>query len=346
MPVLFANPWGLLALLGIPIVLAIHFLHRHRKAIPVSTLFLIDIAREPARSGRRWHRLIPSIPLWLQLLLVLLLATILSQPFMPRGVMRVAVIIDDSASMRAFRNELSTALTDLHKETSRGRRGTHWLVLPANPTRPRLFSGENPTAWINQLTHWTPSDSWHDPSAALRLARDQVGPEGLVIYATDTPRTELPGGAALLSIGKPITNVGVGGISFTESPEGTRWQTVIVNPSDETATRQWTLESNGQNQSPPETITIPAKGMATIGGLLPAQSTRCILRLNHDRFTLDDHFPFVCPSPKPLAMALVGENLPTWMPERMQRSIPRLSLAPPAAADFALIGIAVWWKQR
>jgi len=39
MPV-FANPLGLLALLGIPAVLAIHFLQRKAKELPVSTLFL------------------------------------------------------------------------------------------------------------------------------------------------------------------------------------------------------------------------------------------------------------------------------------------------------------------
>ena len=69
----FANPLGLLALLGIPAVLAIHFLQRKARELPVSTLFLLDHTRREAAGGRRFERLIPSIPLWMQLLAVLLL---------------------------------------------------------------------------------------------------------------------------------------------------------------------------------------------------------------------------------------------------------------------------------
>ncbi|HEX5789819.1 MAG TPA: BatA domain-containing protein, partial [Luteolibacter sp.] len=151
MPLLFANPWGLLALLGLPVILAIHFLHRHRRAIPISTLFLLEIAREPARSGHRWHRLIPSIPMWLQLLLVLLLAGLLSKPYLPRNVLQVAVILDDSASMRAFQSELVDQLSTLQRRTSIGGRASHWLVLSANPTRPRYYSGSQPDEWIAKL---------------------------------------------------------------------------------------------------------------------------------------------------------------------------------------------------
>ena len=61
MPV-FGNPLGLLALLGIPAVLAIHFLQRKARELPVSTLFLLDHTQREAVSGRRFERMIPSIP--------------------------------------------------------------------------------------------------------------------------------------------------------------------------------------------------------------------------------------------------------------------------------------------
>ncbi len=341
MPVFFANPLGLLALLGIPVVLAIHFLHRHRRAIPVSTMFLIEIAREPARSGRRWHRLIPSVPMWLQLLLVILLATLLSRPFLPRDALQVAVVVDESASMRVFRAELAEKLTDLHAATRRGRRGTHWTVLSANPTRPRLYSGENPAEWIANLANWSPADGWLDPATALRVARGRVGPGGLVVYATDTPREDLPGGAALLSVGHPIDNAGIGGVTVAQSDDGElRWQAVLVNPSANPATREWTLEWDGNPPTAPQPVTIPANGMANLSGALPPDAVRLVLRLDGDAFALDDAFPFVRPEPKPLSMATLGEGVPEWLPERMQRSIPRLSRAPAATADFVLAGVA------
>lgn|GEM_PF-3448187 len=37
-----ANPLGLLALIAIPIVMAIHFLQRRAQVIPSSTLFLLE----------------------------------------------------------------------------------------------------------------------------------------------------------------------------------------------------------------------------------------------------------------------------------------------------------------
>ena len=116
MPVLFANPLGLFALLGIPVVLAVHFLHRQSKAIPVSTLFLIEHAREPAQSGRRWHRFLPSIPMWLQLLMVLLITALLARPYRPEGVLQIAVVIDESASMTAYRDSLAARLSSMTGE--------------------------------------------------------------------------------------------------------------------------------------------------------------------------------------------------------------------------------------
>ena len=51
MSALFANPWGLLALTGVPVVLAIHLLQRRRREVPVSTLFLLDAATIEAATG-------------------------------------------------------------------------------------------------------------------------------------------------------------------------------------------------------------------------------------------------------------------------------------------------------
>ena len=44
----FANPLGLLALFGIPALLAIHFLQRKARVLTVSTLFLLDHTRREA----------------------------------------------------------------------------------------------------------------------------------------------------------------------------------------------------------------------------------------------------------------------------------------------------------
>lgn len=339
-PLVFANPWGLLGLLGIPVVLAIHLLHRHRRKVPISTLFLIEVAREPAQSGQRWHRLLPSVPMWLQLLLVLLLTALLSQPYLRQGVLRVAIVLDDSASMQVFRKELIGKLGALDEQTESGQVSTHWLVLSADSTRRRLYAGNEPQKWIATLSDWAPANGWSDPADALRTARDQVGAEGLVVYVTDTPRVELPHGAALLSVGYPLVNVGIGGVRVMEEEDGVAWQAVFVNPSNEPAEREWRLAWDGEKSTEPALVSVPAGGIATLEGRMPAQADRLVLALSPDGFALDDTFPFVQPRPKPLTLSVHGDGVSDWLPERMQRAIPSLSTASGASADFAVIAVS------
>ena len=77
---IFLNLWGLLALLGIPLVLIIHMLQRNSQKIPSSTLFLLDAVEPLSRSGRRLEKLKSSLSMWLQLLCVLLLTWLLIKP--------------------------------------------------------------------------------------------------------------------------------------------------------------------------------------------------------------------------------------------------------------------------
>ena len=73
MSLTLANTWGLWALLGLPAVVAIHFLQRRNRRMPATTLFLLEQMRRESRTGNRFERLRTSVPFWLQLLMVLLL---------------------------------------------------------------------------------------------------------------------------------------------------------------------------------------------------------------------------------------------------------------------------------
>ena len=106
------NPAGLWALLGIPAVLAIHFLQRQAVIIPVSTLFLLEKTQRESASGRRLDRLMNSVPLWMQLLGVLLLTWLLAEPRYQkaRSTQRVAIVLDSSASMAVIKDKLKEKL--------------------------------------------------------------------------------------------------------------------------------------------------------------------------------------------------------------------------------------------
>lgn len=63
-------------------------------------------------SGRRLDRLVNSVPLWLQILSVLLATWLLVQPryVKAKSTQRIAIVLDSSASMRVFKEKIAPAL--------------------------------------------------------------------------------------------------------------------------------------------------------------------------------------------------------------------------------------------
>lgn len=339
MPLTFANPLGLLALLGVPAVLAIHYLQRRTRTIPVSTLFLLEQRRDESRMGRRFDRLIASWPMWLQLLMVVLLAAHLAQPRLPvaGSVQRVAVVVDSSASMRVFKRELLRQLAILADRCQGMARRTELLVLSADPAQPRLYAGDSASAMLQALEHWTPVGGPVDPTASLRLARERVGNRGLLVFATDTPLDKLPAEAVLLAVGHPVDNVGCTGLTVSKKDGQAEWRALVANRSASPQQRRWHLEWDDGQRSAEASVRIAAGGMQSLSAAMPSGATRLRLVLGPDAFSLDDSFAFLTAEPKPLRMR---HNLPAalrWLPERMGRSVPGLTeVAAGMPADLTL----------
>ena len=339
MPLTFANPLGLLALLGVPVVLAIHFLQRRTRTIPVSTLFLIEQRRDQSRVGRRLERLISSVPMWLQLLMVILLAAHLAQPRLPvaGSVQRVAVVIDDSASMRVFKRDLTRQLASLAERCQSMARRTEFLVLLADPAQPRLYAGDSSAAMLQAIERWTPAGGPVDPTASLRLARERVGNHGMVVLATDTPLDKLPADAALLAVGHPVANVGFTGLTVGQKDGQAVWQALVSNRSAGPQERSWHLEWDQGNRSPDAVVRIAAGGMESLSAAMPAGASRLRLVLGPDEFGLDDTFAFLAAAPKPLSFRHTLPGALRWLPERLGRSVPGLTEAAPGKpADITL----------
>lgn len=298
-----ANPYGLLALLGIPAVLAIHFLQRKATELPISTLFLLEHTHRDAASGRRLDRIISSVPLWMQLLAVLLLAWFLSEPRLQRAgsVQRIAVVLDSSASMGVFKQEAVKRLAE-ELPTFQGSASTLELtVMESAPGRPRLFAGSSMKDLRAVLEKWQPLDGLTDPSQSLRLARSLVSREGTVIYLTDTPSDALPFDAKLISIGEPIENVGFTGVTFSIEEGALIWRALVRNYSRSDVDRNWSLvTSSGSTESRP--IHLAAGSLVTLQSAFPKDGKNVRICLTNDRFPLDDTLPIVAPAPKVLAL--------------------------------------------
>ena len=213
----FSNPAGLWALLGIPAVIAIHFLQRRSQRVVSTTLFLLQLMRRESETGNRIDRLRVSIPFWMQLLMVLILAWLLAGPrwLKKDAVQRIAIVLDSSASMSAFKKPaaecVTSALNALLSPLSR----VELSLLASDPEAPPLYHGASAAELRAALTRWQPLLGVHDFSAAFRSARSLVGEKGVVLLITDHVTAEKPGSdAKVVSVGSPKANVGWAGVTL------------------------------------------------------------------------------------------------------------------------------------
>lgn len=334
-----ANPTGLLALLGIPAVLAIHFLQRQAVVLPVSTLFLLEKTQRESASGRRFDRLMNSVPLWMQLLAVLLLAWILAEPRYQkaRSTQRLGIVLDSSASMSVFKDELLAQLTESLPKLKGPATHLELTILDSNPARERLYSGESIENALKVLDTWNPQDGLTDPSPALRIARSLIGREGILVYATDTPNESLPYDTRVLAVGEAVENVGVTGLSFSVKEGADVWNTVIRNYGASESSRSWQLRFPDGSSTEPRSFNIKSGGLISLQGALPPGKDRALFVLSEDHFTLDDVVPLVRPAPKAISLFSATSPDIAKLSERMIRSL--ASIIPTndaSSADFSL----------
>ncbi len=298
-----SNPLGLLALLGIPAVLAIHFLQRKAVELPVSTLFLLERTHRDAASGRRLERIIPSIPLWMQLLAVLLLAWFLAEPRIQKSgsVQRIAVVLDSSASMGVFKDAAIARLVAELPGFQGPASSIELTVIESAPNRPRLYAGSSIEELKTVLGKWQPLDGLNDPTQAIRLARSLVSREGTVIYLTDTPVDSLPFDARLISVGAPLDNVGFTGVSFANEEGSLVWRSLVRNYGKSAVDRTWSIQTD-TGGTEPRPIRLDAGSLVTLQAAFPTDAKNVRLVLSPDRFTLDDTLPLVAPKPKSLSL--------------------------------------------
>ncbi|WP_166820325.1 vWA domain-containing protein [Thalassoroseus pseudoceratinae] len=215
----FANPWGLLALLAMPAIVAIHMYHRRFPPIVVAGVHLWGVQHEMRSVGRKRERLPITPSLLLELLAAFLIAMILSQPrFGELGrATHLVVVLDNSASMQAepnrntsFRDLAATKLLERLDELNRGSRVT--ALITGN--RPETLIG--PLASVDeareQISEWQPTASIHEFSSAWDQAAQFAGDSGDMLFLTDhlpTDATPLPRRMETWAVGERLPNVAI-----------------------------------------------------------------------------------------------------------------------------------------
>ncbi len=318
----FASPLaGVLALLGIPAILAIHFLQRPARPLLVSTLFLIERLEPESAGGGRWERLRSSLPLWLQLLAVLLLAWMLAGPRWLRAdaVQSVVVVLDSSASLMAYEAATRRALPSRLRELARGAGRTEWIVLESHPAAGRLYTGTRLEELEAALAQWQPRRGTHDPGPVLQIAESVGQGRGVTLFVTDREPPALPPGVEWLSVAKPVENAGFSGVRA--DAEG--WEALLIHHGTQPQTRRWWVEdATGQRISGAGGEVALSPGRAeTLRGRFPQGAGVRLVLDPPDAFPLDDVLPLVRPEPKPLRVqAAPGAVGAAWFAHFLKNS--------------------------
>ena len=328
----------MLALLGIPALLAIHFLQRKARELPVSTLFLLDHTRREAAGGRSFERLIPSVPLWMQLLAVLILAWFLAEPRYRKAgsVQRIAIVLDSSASMSVFKDEMIKRLDEVLPEIRGTASEAQFTVLEATPDRPRVYAGSSMEELKFALAKWQAMDGPVDPTQALRLARSLVSREGTVLHVTDTPTATLPFDARQLAVGEPLENAGFTGVSFATEEGALVWRALVKNHSNKPIERTWSVQT-AAGATEPRPLQLAPGALITLQAAFPKDARNVRIVLSGDRFPLDDVLPIIEPKPKPISLFTATSPAFTALAEKLLQSLDTAEPSNDAAsADLAI----------
>ncbi|MGI9244277.1 MAG: vWA domain-containing protein [Verrucomicrobiales bacterium] len=292
----FANPWGFLALLGVPAFLLIHALRHRPERYLTNTLFLIDAQLHDPGGGRRLRRLRRSAQLWLRLLLVALIAWALAKPTVLRkdSSRRIVLVIDTSASMSATHNQISNTLHSTVLPWSKQVAHTEWIVLSSVPEARQLYRGWGaPDELLDQLDGLEFRDATHDPSRAIALAVGLAESNGRVLFVSDQLPESSPDGVGVLAIGSMVQNVGWCGVDV--SPDGS-WHAILRNYGNRTQQRELT-HADGTVAD----LRLDAGEWRTFSGRIPLGENRATLTLTNDKFPIDDDLHLIRPEAKSLS---------------------------------------------
>lgn len=305
---LFANPAGLWALLGVPVILAIHFLQQRARVARTSTWFLIEKLAPDSAKGRTWDRIRASRQLWLQLAAAIVAAWVLAEPRWVRAesAQTVVLVLDSSASMDAFRGPaLAAAEREMDLAAGLAARTT-WVILPTNPRLPVIYRGEDRLAATAALDRWQPDSGQHDLTPALRLAHGLAGAAGRTLLITDR-REKIPPDQRAAGVGQPIENVGFAGATVARTENGVVWRALVKNHATVPQSRAWHFEAGG-GKSALQSLELAPGAISEISATFPDGVDEAMVVLAADAFGADDRLPLVRPAPKPLTVSVEGDD--------------------------------------
>ena len=259
-------PWGLLALAGIPAILAIHWFRRRSQPQPVTGLFLWPAPAPSAAGGRRRERVVSLPSLWCELLAVVAFTWWLADvhPTADERGQQLVVVLDDRLRLQAVQSSGLTAAARIQRDLSARfatLREADRVTLITSGATPRILAGPGatPAAATQALAGWQPAAAWHELGPALDLAQQLAalgGGGGQWLIASDRQPDDLPNGAGLLACGENVATTGLADVRWLRDGAGER---LVVRVAGTAAARPLILAHAGL-----EIARLPAVGPGTV----------------------------------------------------------------------------------
>jgi Ca-activated chloride channel homolog len=307
--VTFANPPGLLALLAIPAIVAIHMFRRRFPVRPVAGLFLWHVTRQTPEGGGKIARLPITASLILECLAALALALILADARLSAVAVsqHLVVVLDDSASMSAVDargdSARDRAVTRVLLEVDRLGKSAR-ITLISSGDRPSVVAGPAALAVEarSALDTWTPDAPNHSLALGIRLARELAGRTGRLMVVSDLPpmlrgEAEVEG-ALWVAVGEPLANVGITAAERSIAPaEGRGTISLALGNYSESATRRRLEVTSGGKSILARDVEVPP-GMSSFTLPIPPGLPALHVGLSGDALLRDNDVTLVEPRPR------------------------------------------------
>ena len=295
----FTAPLGLLALLAVPAVIALHRFRRVLRERRVAGLFLWTGDRLVADAGRTRTRLLRTPSLWLECLAAVVLALWLAGlSFGGAPARHLVVVLDDSASMAAGGRARATA--ELQQRLDALGAGDRATLLRTG-ARPELLAGPVAPALARAaLDGWRPVQRRHDAAPALDLARELAGGSGEIVFLTDTAPLAPPVDVTVLAFGAPRPNTAL--LTAQRHPHGDGGERLRLRCAAFGAVAATTVTVTIDAQPSAPVAVAFADGIADLELALPQDAGTVHVALAPDALPVDDVAWLLRPPPREVAV--------------------------------------------
>lgn len=310
---MFAYPLGLLALLAVPGVIALHLYRRRFEPRQASGLFLWHVEDRQPVAGRKREPLVRSVSFWCELLAALALALAFSGPRSSCSASEaehLVVVLDSSASLGAMvegRSVRERALEVVRERIDALPRGSRVTLVRSGP-RPMLVAG--PAAFPGEarerLAEWKPLAARHDLQPALALGLELSGGGRVVVVSDQFEPESFPQTVELVSVGEPADNWAI--VHAVRSREaradaGVVEKAFLSLASYARAPKELTLVvTTAGGELLRRKVDIGARDRAHLSFELPAGTGLIEVRIDDDALALDNRVSLVPPAPRTLAL--------------------------------------------